>query len=102
MINWDMEITLDDINRQKQEQESTDAKAARISAINDLVVVVDGKEFQADEVSQQRILRQITIMQENDIIKWKLKDNSIVDVSKSTLVNVLSQAVLAVSKIMVS
>lgn len=68
------------------------AKAERAAAVEALTVEVDGYVFDADEVSQQRVARSIVALQEGETMPWVLYDNTIVQVNKSQLMQVLRLA----------
>lgn len=74
----------------------------RAENVNKLVVTTaSGKEFNGDEKSQDRMLRAIQIAElvSETTTKWKLADNSIVDVSLSELKEALSLSGRAMSDI---
>ena len=68
------------------------AKAERAKAVDRLTVEVEGMVFDADEVSQQRVARSIVALQEGETMPWVLYDNTIVQVNKSQLMQVLRLA----------
>lgn len=94
-MDWTKVITVAAKEQQQREQAYTVWKQQRSEKVSNLSVVVDGLEFQADELSQQRISRTILALSESDSIDWVLKDNSVAKVSTSQLKEVLKQAVLA-------
>lgn len=77
---------------EKQAQALADAKRERAKAVERLTVEVDGMVFDADEVSQQRVARSILALQEGETMPWVLYDNTIVQVNKSQLMQVLRLA----------
>lgn len=77
---------------EKQAQALADAKRDRAKAVDRLTVEVDGMVFDADEVSQQRVARSIIALQEGETMPWVLYDNTIVQVNKSQLMQVLRLA----------
>jgi len=66
-------------------------KAERSIAVESIKVTVDDMEFDGDETSQTRMARAILGMKEADILatKWKLADNTVVDVSVKQLAKVM-------------
>jgi hypothetical protein len=68
------------------------AKRERAKAVDRLTVEVEGMVFDADEVSQQRVARSIVALQEGETMPWVLYDNTIVQVTKSQLMQVLRLA----------
>lgn len=58
------------------------------------VTTSSGKEFDAGELSQNRMLRAIHVMDYNNIplVKWKLADNQLVDVDMSEMNEALKLA----------
>lgn len=68
-------------------------KKTRTSAIAAITVTTQsGNEFQGDEISQQRISRASIVMDDVEVIKWKLKNNTWVDVTKAELEEALKLA----------
>lgn len=68
------------------------AKQERATEVERLTVEVDGMVFDADEVSQQRVARSIVALQDGETMPWVLYDNTIVQVNKSQLMQVLRLA----------
>ncbi|MCF0115093.1 MAG: hypothetical protein HUJ56_07040, partial [Erysipelotrichaceae bacterium] len=79
---------------EKKEYNSFLKRSKKLTAIKDIIVTVDGMQFQADESSQTRISRAISVMSDTDTIDWILADNSVVSVTKAQLMQVLKLAVL--------
>lgn len=77
---------------EKQAQALADAKRERAKAVDRLTVEVDGMVFDADEVSQQRVARSIVALDDDETMPWVLYDNTIVQVNKSQLKQVLRLA----------
>lgn len=76
-----------------------DAKAARTAfkesrqaLVDAIVVEVDGKLFDGDERSQDRMARAISVLQEGETVQWVLADNSVVQCSKTELTQALRLA----------
>ena len=66
------------------------AKQVREHLVSELTVITsNGKVFDGDENSQNRMSRAIIGMSDTDSIKWVLADDSISDVTKSELVEAL-------------
>ena len=68
------------------------AKAERSEAVSNITVWVDGMEFDGDEESQQRVARSILALGDDEIMSWVLHDDTIAQVSKSQLKEVLRKA----------
>lgn len=73
-------------------QELAQAKAERAAAVESITVWVDGMEFDGDETSQQRVARSILALGDGETITWVLHDDSIVQVTKEQLKEVLRKA----------
>lgn len=74
------------------------AKIARNNAVNNLKVTTTlGNVFDADETSQNRMSRAITGMTDQDTLPWVLADNSILQVSKTELLEALKLAGIAMA-----
>jgi len=59
-------------------------KAARQSAVDSIVVTTSsGRSFDGDEVSQDRMTRAITTLNDGESIPWVLADNQIAMVDRS-------------------
>ena len=76
-------------------------KRAKTDAVAAIVVVVNDKVFDGDEVSQGRMLRaiQIAAVTGESSTQWKLADNSIVEVTLAELKEALTRAGKEMSKI---
>ncbi len=69
------------------------AKQARAAAIDSLTVTsASGNVFDADEVSQNRLARAISVLEDSETLPWVLADNSVIAASKTELVEVLRLA----------
>ena len=73
-------------------QELAQAKADRAEAVSKIVVEVDGMVFDGDETSQTRTGRSIVAMNDDETITWVLHDDTIAQVSKAQLKEVLRKA----------
>lgn len=60
-------------------------KSERRDAVNAIKVEVDGKVFDGDERSQERMARALIGMNDEETILWVLADNTPVSVSKAQL-----------------
>ncbi|CAH9055037.1 hypothetical protein PSECIP111951_01159 [Pseudoalteromonas holothuriae] len=60
-------------------------KQARSAQLAQQTVTVDEFEFDADELSQQRMARAILVMDEQDTTTWILANNAVVEVTKAQL-----------------
>lgn len=79
---------------------SFDARAARATRkkeLNNLKVVVNTREYDANDIAQNRIARVIQLMTKNNSteIKWRLANNEEAIVTKDELEEVLEKAILA-------
>ena len=66
-----------------------------------LQVTVNGKVFDADDKSQQRILTALAFMKKKETKMWKLADNTIQEVTREELEEVLKVAIQAMSEYVV-
>ncbi len=75
------------------EEKAAAARAAFVADRNEkmanLTVEVDGHVFDADEVSQGRMLRAQTVMSDAETTMWVLHDNTAIKVDKAFLLRVL-------------
>ena len=110
--NWEVEITYDDegveISRTEQglppvepvrntqaietDYARTLFKTERAAKVENLTVEVDNMVFDGDEVSQARMARAALVMDDVETTVWVLTDNSVVDITKLQLINVLRLA----------
>lgn len=74
------------------ELKMSDAKADRAGEVSRITVEVDGMTFDGDEMSQQRVARSILALGDGETITWVLHDNSIAEVTKEQLQQVLRKA----------
>lgn len=68
------------------------AKAERAEAVSKIIVTVDGMQFDGDEESQQRVARSIIALEDGETMPWVLYDNTIAEVTKEQLKQVLRLA----------
>lgn len=80
----------------------SELKNQRSNKINGLTIVVDGMTFNADEASQDRMVRSIMTMSLNETTQWVLSDGSTANVSRAQLLAVLKQARIEQTKIWIS
>lgn len=80
----------------------SELKNQRSNKINGLMIVVDGMTFNADEASQDRMVRSIMTMSLNETTQWVLADGSAANVSRAQLLAVLKQARIEQTKIWIS
>lgn len=73
-------------------QELAQAKVERADAVSKIIVTVDGMQFDGDEESQQRVARSIIALEDGETMPWVLYDNTIAEVSKEQLKQVLRLA----------
>ncbi|MBQ4844945.1 DUF4376 domain-containing protein [Pseudoalteromonas sp. MMG005] len=60
-------------------------KASRARKVAQQTVIVEGMEFDADELSQQRMARALLLMEDAQTTRWVLANNDVVQVSKKQL-----------------
>lgn len=80
----------------------SELKNQRSNKINGLTIVVDGMTFNADEASQDRMVRSIMTMSLNETTQWVLADGSAANVNRAQLLAVLKQARIEQTKIWIS
>lgn len=68
------------------------SKAERADAVSKIIVEVDGMAFDGDEESQQRVARSIIALEDGETMPWVLYDNTIAEVTKEQLKQVLRLA----------
>ena len=73
-------------------RELAQAKAERADAVGKIIVEVDGMAFDGDEESQQRVARSIIALEDGETVPWVLYDNTIAEVTKAQLKQVLRLA----------
>ena len=73
-------------------QKLAQAKAERADAVSKIIVEVDGMTFDGDEESQQRVARSIIALEDGETMPWVLYDNTIAEVTKEQLKQVLRLA----------
>lgn len=61
------------------------AKSARSAIVSNIIVEVDGMQFDGDESSQDRMTRAIVALDAGETIQWVLADNSVVQVTREQL-----------------
>ncbi len=78
------------------EDKAAAARAAFVAERNErmakLTVTVDGYLFDADEVSQGRMLRAQIVMSDVDTTPWVLNDNTVIQADKQLLLRALDAA----------
>ena len=67
-------------------------KSVRTIITEDIVVKVEDKTFDGDEISQTRMVRALLGLGDNEVIGWKLADNTFANVSKLELAQALRLA----------
>lgn len=87
----------------EESMDAAAAKKARDVAVAKIKVMVNGKEFDGDEVAQGRIARAVAAAESAAIstYQWKLADNSVAEVSLSELKQALALAFQAQSELWV-
>ena len=71
-------------------QALADWKASRAEAVANIkVTTLAGNEFDGDEVSQTRMSRAISVMEDTDTTMWVLANNAVDMVSKAELIEAL-------------
>ena len=88
------EIKEEEVNQEQQQARAMfDAKKRRRADVASIVVEVDGMTFDGSEISQERMLRCIHVMDDESTVQWVLSDNSIATVSKKQLEKALKLSV---------
>lgn len=75
-----------------EEQLRAEWKQERAAAVAAITVEVDGMVFQGDETSQTRMSRSLSVMNDDETIRWVLADNTPAQVSKTQLIEALRLA----------
>lgn len=79
------------------------AKIARAEAVRNIVVTTStGKSFDGDEDAQNRMLRSIQLLTDEDELPWVLADSTVALVTKAELTEALRLSGLAMAQIWVS
>jgi len=86
------DMTSEEIEAIAQANAVAEFKAARPAVIQAIKVTVDGMEFDGDEVSQTRMARAITVMDDTDTTTWVLANNTPATVTKAQLTAALRLA----------
>lgn len=73
------------IQDKTEEQLLQEAKYARTNSVNNIVVTVDNMQFDGNETAQQRMMRAISTIEDNEPILWVLHDNTVQSVTKQQL-----------------
>lgn len=81
------------------EKEFVTDKQVRNTEIASLTVEVDGHVLQADEESQNRMVRAILVLEKKETIQWVTADNELVMISREQLEQALRKAVEAQTEI---
>lgn len=90
-----------DIKNESYEKRLEDQikKNKRQEVVCSIEVVYNGIIYQGDELSQDRMSRNIVGMDDDDTIEWKAKDNSKVTLLKSDLKQILRLACIEQTKL---
>lgn len=69
-------------------------KAQRTAIVDAIVVMVDGRAFNGDEISQNRMARAVIGMQAAGVptINWTLADNTVIEATAAQLAQALALA----------
>ena len=84
-----------------EEQLRAEWKKERAAAVAAITVEVDGMLFQGDEISQTRMARSVSVMEDGETIRWVLVDNTPVLVTKAQLREALRLAGIRQSELWV-
>ena len=76
-------------------------KPKKVREVEKLLVTVDNIKFDADEDSQNRMMRNILTMDETDTVQWITSTDGIVNITKSQLEQALKLAVQNMSSVWV-
>ena len=74
------------------EQALAQAKAERAAAVSQIVVTVDGMQFDGDETSQERMARAVMVLADGETMPWVLYDDTIAQVTRAQLQQALKLA----------
>ena len=74
------------------EQALARAKAERAAAVSQIVVTVDGMQFDGDETSQERMARTVLTLDAGETVPWVLYDDTIAQVTREQLAQALKLA----------
>lgn len=74
------------------EQALARAKAERAAAVSQIVVTVDGMQFDGDETSQERMARAVMVLADGETMPWVLYGNTIAQVTREQLQQALKLA----------
>lgn len=94
-------IISEDVKTEEEiiEREFNRDKEIRTIEMSSLTVEVDGYVLQADEESQNRMVRAILVLQKKETIQWVTANNEFVMISKEQLEQALRKAVEAQTEI---
>lgn len=75
-------------------RELAQAKISRTQAVDNIVVTINNKQFDGDEISQTRMARAIIVLQAANLLttNWVLHDNTVSNVTVQELVQALAAA----------
>jgi hypothetical protein len=85
-----------------QEQTTEEWKEERARLVADITVVVDGKAFDGDEKSQDRMARAVTVLQtmpKGATADWTLADNTVAPVTLPVLTAALASSMQRMSEL---
>ena len=80
------------LTKKEKEAEYQTWKSERQNKVDNIEVEYNGVIYQGDELSQTRMARAISAMDDNETIEWVAKDNSIQILSKADLSAILKEA----------
>lgn len=90
-MKFEIETLEDKLDKQKQAEYQA-WKSDRQNKVDNLEVEHNGVIYQGDELSQTRIARAISVMDDNETTEWVAKDNSIQTLNKADLSAILKEA----------
>ena len=100
-VNDEYVIVSEDVKTEEEiiESEFNRDKEIRTLEMTSLTVEVDGYVLQADEESQNRMVRAILVLEKKETIQWVTADNELVMISREQLEQALRKAVEAQTEI---
>lgn len=78
--------SLNDVWTNLSTNPNDEAKKERATEVKNIKITTSyGNTFDGDELSQNRMVRALSVMKDSDLVTWKLANNTFVEVSKQEL-----------------
>ena len=90
-MKFEIETLEDKLAKQKQ-AEYQSWKSERQNKVDNLEVIYNEVVYQGDELSQTRMARAVSVMDDSETTQWVAKDNSIQTLNKADLSAILKEA----------